>query len=216
MLSPSELQRVLEALQWGSALHFRGPDGELQVIALSGGAERVIGRQSTCAVPLPWDPSVSRVHAVLHPLGSEWAIEDDGLSRNGTYVNGERVTRARRLSNGDAIRIGATVLTFRTAGQRLDAQTQTAPVGSRHVPLTVAQRRVLEALCRPMVDAARDAVPATNRQIADELFLSVETVKSHMRALSALFSVDHLPQSQRRYVMAQSAIGLGLVRGARD
>lgn len=215
MLSPSELQRVLEALRVGSALHYRTPDGELQVVPLSGGAEKVVGRQGTCAVPLSWDPSVSRVHAVLHPLGSEWAIEDDGLSRNGTYVNGERVSRARRLSNGDAIRIGSTVLTFRTATRSFEGETQTAPVGTRQVPLTVAQRRVLEALCRPMSDGTPDGVPATNRQIADELYLSVETVKSHMRALSQLFSVDHLPQSQRRYVMAQSAITLGLVPGAR-
>jgi FHA domain len=215
LLSAAELQRVLDCLRSGSLIYFRAGDGALQLVALSGPGELVIGRQSTCAVALPWDPSVSRAHAVLHALGSEWAIEDDGLSRNGTFVNGERVTRARRLANGDAIRVGSTVLTFRSPRFGYEGQTQTLHTGAEDVQLTVAQRRVLEALCRPMIEATPDALPAGNRQIAQELFLSVETVKSHMRSLSALFGVDHLPQSQRRYVMAQSAIRLGLVPGAR-
>jgi predicted component of type VI protein secretion system len=213
-MSASELQRVLEALRSGSILHFRNGEGWLEIIELTGQVELVIGRQATCSVPLAWDTSVSRVHAVLHPLGSEWAIEDDGLSRNGTYVNGERVTRARRLANGDAIRIGATVLTYRSPRHGVEGQTQTMAVDSSPVALTEAQRRVLEALCRPMRDPSPHALPATNRQIAEELYLSVETVKSHMRVLGRLLEVDQLPQSQRRYVMAQTAMRLGLVPSA--
>ena len=38
---------------------------------------------------------------------------DDGLSRNGTFVNGERVTRRRRLLDGDELRIGSTTIRFR-------------------------------------------------------------------------------------------------------
>jgi DNA-binding CsgD family transcriptional regulator len=216
LLSASELQRVLDCLRSGSVIYFRADDGALQLVALSGPGELVIGRQATCAVALPWDASVSRAHAVLHALGTEWAIEDDGLSRNGTFVNGERVTRARRLVNGDAIRVGSTVLTFRSPRLGYEGQTQTLHAGTADIQLTAAQRRVLEALCRPMSGDAADGLPAGNRQIAEELFLSVETVKSHMRSLSALFGVDHLPQSQRRFVMAQHAIRLGLVPGARN
>jgi hypothetical protein len=214
LLSPTELQRVLEALRSGSILHFRSDEGELEIVELSGQSELVIGRQATCSVPLTWDASVSRVHAVLHPLGSEWAIEDDGLSRNGTYVNGDRVTRARRLANGDAIRIGATVLTYRTPRYTVEGQTQTMAADTGPIALTEAQRRVLEALCRPMRDPSPHALPATNRQIAEELYLSVETVKSHMRVLGRQLGVDQLPQSQRRYVMAQTAMRLGLVSSA--
>jgi DNA-binding CsgD family transcriptional regulator len=206
---------VLDCLRSGSVIYFRAPDGALQLVALSGPGELVIGRQTTCAVPLPWDPSVSRAHAVLHALGTEWAIEDDGLSRNGTFVNGQRVTRARRLANGDAIRVGSTVLTFRAPQAGYEGRTQTLHAGAVEVQLTAAQRRVLEALCRPMLDGSVNGLPAGNRQIAEELFLSVETVKSHMRSLSSLFGVDHLAQSQRRFVMAQQAIRLGLVPGAR-
>jgi pSer/pThr/pTyr-binding forkhead associated (FHA) protein len=44
--------------------------------------------------------------------GGSWLIVDDGLSRNGTFVNGERVTGRRRLQDGDHIGAGTTPLIF--------------------------------------------------------------------------------------------------------
>ena len=43
---------------------------------------------------LDWDSEISRVHAALERIGDDWTVVDDGLSHNGTYLNGERVTRA--------------------------------------------------------------------------------------------------------------------------
>jgi FHA domain-containing protein len=58
------------------------------------------------------EPRVSRNHAVLERRGSNVEIVDLN-SENGTYVNGERVTR-RRLAAGDRIRLGGAVeLRFR-------------------------------------------------------------------------------------------------------
>lgn len=210
-LSPAELKLLLEALSAGSAIYYREPGGALRIARLSADQQLVIGRRAGCAISLPWDRSVSRVHAVLQPLGSEWAIEDAGLSRNGTFINGERVSRRRRLCNGDAIAVGETVLTFRSQSASPGENTDTFVAGPGQLAVTLAQRRVLEALCRPMREAASDALPASNRQIAEELVLSEETVKSHMRALSQLFEVDQLPQSQRRIVLAQKALSAGLV-----
>jgi pSer/pThr/pTyr-binding forkhead associated (FHA) protein len=55
--------------------------------------------------------------------GGEAAVEDLG-SRNGTYVGGERVTRARPLHDGDEIRIGRVVLTFRELPRSLTTEVE--------------------------------------------------------------------------------------------
>ena len=57
------------------------------------------------------------MHAALERLGGEWTVVDDGLSRNGTYVNGERVTARRRLHDGDVVRVGGTAIAFRAPGE---------------------------------------------------------------------------------------------------
>ena len=40
-----------------------------------------------------WDEEVSRLHAELVCSGEDWTVEDDGLSLNGSFVNGEPVRR---------------------------------------------------------------------------------------------------------------------------
>jgi class 3 adenylate cyclase len=77
-------------------------------------AERAatIGRSEDVDLSLMWDASVSTVHAEAVWLGTHWTIVDEGMSRNGTFVNNERVRARRRLRNGDLIRVGRTVLTF--------------------------------------------------------------------------------------------------------
>jgi SARP family transcriptional regulator, regulator of embCAB operon len=62
-------------------------------------------------------PSVSRRHARIVVTGRDAVIEDLG-SRNGTFVQGERVVSATPLHDRDEIRLGSVVLTFRilTAG----------------------------------------------------------------------------------------------------
>jgi pSer/pThr/pTyr-binding forkhead associated (FHA) protein len=39
-------------------------------------------------------------------------VTDDGLSRNGTFVNDRRVEGRRRLTDGDLLRCGETLLLF--------------------------------------------------------------------------------------------------------
>ena len=56
------------------------------------------------------------------------------------------------------------------------------------------------------------AGPPSNREIADELVLSVETVKSHMRALFELFGVGDLPQNRKRVELVRRAYECGMVR----
>ena len=60
------------------------------------------------------DPAVSTAHAMIRLEDTAYTIDDIG-SRNGTFVNGERVTGSRQLSHGDVIGIGLSKLTFRLA-----------------------------------------------------------------------------------------------------
>src|SRR4029079_1832377 len=71
-----------------------------------------IGRGPACEIALPWDTEVSRVHAILERAGGHWTLVDDGLSRNGSFVNGHRVHGRTRLADGDEIAIGRTRLLY--------------------------------------------------------------------------------------------------------
>jgi pSer/pThr/pTyr-binding forkhead associated (FHA) protein len=63
------------------------------------------------------DQTVSNTHAILITRDGAYSIVDLG-SRNGTFVNGERLgTQARPLSHGDTIQLGQTVLTFRNPAE---------------------------------------------------------------------------------------------------
>src|SRR3954452_7939609 len=85
----------------------RADEHEQRILALDGhGARLSVGRGATNEVSLPWDTEVSRLHAELECIAGEWTVSDDGLSRNGTYVNGSRVNGRHRLRDGDVIRVG--------------------------------------------------------------------------------------------------------------
>ena len=142
---------------------------------------------------------------------SEWTLADDGLSRNGSFVNGERVAGRRRLRDGDELLFGETMVLYRAPAEgrgRRDARGQ----GPRRAEaLTETQRKVLVALCRPFADGSEFATPATNRQIAEEVFLSVDAVKANLRSLFERFGIGELPQNKKRIRLAELALRSGAI-----
>lgn len=211
--SPAELKARLEAERRGTPfLLYRDDQGRQAIAALEPGhATLTIGRRADNDVALVWDAEVSRVHAQLEPVGRDWALVDDGLSRNGTYVNGERVTGRRRLRDGDRLCFGETAVLFRAPAGEASVSTAVVGLGHGSVPVTDTQRRLLVALCRPLASSAY-ATPATNREIAGELHLSVDAVKAHLRILFERFGLDDLPQNQKRARLAALVLVNGLVR----
>lgn len=189
------------------------PNGPVRTVTLHADLDgATIGRRDDNDVVIDWDPNVSRVHAQLQRLGSEWTVVDDGLSRNGTTVNGEALTGRRRLRDGDIIQVGFTRLTFRIThdggGSTVGRLDQRPPPR-----LTETQRQVLVALCRPCLDPrAIGASPASNRQIADELCLSEPAVKTHLRRLFTKFEIDELPHHVKRTRLVAVAIDRGALR----
>jgi hypothetical protein len=170
-----------------------------------------VGRRETADLVLDWDEQVSRLHAQFERVEQDWTVVDDGLSRNGTFVNGERLSGRRRLSDGDSLRFGATTMIFRSPQVDEQAGTAVASQIPTAVDLSTTQRRVLVALCRPYKDGAAFATPATNQQVADELFLSVDAVKTHLRVLFAKFGVEQLPQNQKRIRLVERAFYAGVI-----
>ncbi len=210
--TPVELRDRLRAEAAGAPLLVYRDGDERQVILDLGAApdRLTIGRGERSDVPLPWDGRVSRTHAELERLGAEWAVSDDGLSRNGTWLNGSRVTGRRRLRDGDVILVGATTLAFVAGGSVIADPTQSGDGAPPGDVLTPAQRRVLVALCRPYRDGGF-ATPASNPAIARELSVSVEAVKTTLKALFELFGIPDLPQNQKRASLAQQALRSGAV-----
>ena len=106
---------VAEAMRQGDPfLVWHDAHDRERVLSLRDGWERVtIGRGPSCDVGLPWDTEVSRVHAEVVRVGDDWAVVDDGLSTNGTFVGGERVERRHRLRDGDQLRCGETAIDYR-------------------------------------------------------------------------------------------------------
>jgi FHA domain/Bacterial regulatory proteins, luxR family len=211
--SAVELKAQIEAEREGLPfLIFRDGDGRHRLLSLEAERDRVaMGRRSSADLPLSWDEEVSRLHAELVRHGEEWTIEDNGLSMNGSFVNGEPVRGHRRLHDGDAIRLGASVVVFRNPGDRESRVTTPSADLRKVVELTEAQRRVLVALCRPFKDSAAFVTPPPNDQIARELFLSVDAVKKHMRSLFEKFEVQHLPQNEKRARLVERAFAGGFI-----
>jgi pSer/pThr/pTyr-binding forkhead associated (FHA) protein len=212
--SAAELHARLEAERAGHAfLVYRDGDGAQQLLTLTG--ERFslsLGRDPASDIALEWDGEVSRLHAQLERAGGEWTIIDDGLSSNGTFVNDKRVVSRRRLRDGDVVLCGATRISFRSSGHSRALEETRRPTGTHTVPnLTPAQQRVLTALCRPFKDGSRHVVPATNQQIADELVVGVDAVKTNLRALYDKFQVEDLPQNLKRARLVELAFTTGIV-----
>lgn len=87
---------------------------ESRELALMEGTN-VIGREPGATIHID-SPGVSRHHARILVTQGEVTIEDLG-SKNGTHVNGTRITQPERLSDGDLIGLGAVRLTFRIQSQ---------------------------------------------------------------------------------------------------
>lgn len=210
--TPAELRDRIEAERDGEPfLVLRDETGAQRLVALAEDASRVtVGRSAGNDVALEWDTEVSRLHAELERLGDEWTVSDDGLSRNGSFVNGQRISGRHRLRDGDVLRVGRTQIAYRRPDSADSLPTVAAGNVAELPSLTQSQRSVLTALCRPYKDSEL-ATPATNQQIADELFLSVDAVKAHLRALYGFFGIEHLPQNQKRAYLAMRALQDGVV-----
>lgn len=207
----TDAERIAPDWSEGPFLTYTDDNGSRRFVLLNASNSLSIGRDPSCDVPLPWDAAVSRLHAQLDRVGGNWTLVDEGLSRNGTFLNGDRVNGRRRLRDGDTVVVGNTTFLYREPDGSGSQQTVIASESVTLLSLSPTQRQILAALCRPYRDGAPYATPASNQAVAGELFLSVDAVKTHLRTLFQKFHIEELPQNQKRAKLVERAFSLGLV-----
>lgn len=185
-------------------------DGRCRTWVLDG-ASATVGRSEAAAVVLD-DPLVSRLHLLLERIAGVWTVSDHGLSTNGTFVNGVRVQGRYPVRDRDQLRLGGTVLTFCHPDEGAADPTLAGQPVAAALQATPAQRAVLQALCRPYREGLPYPAPATNAEIATALVLSVDAVKTHLRALAHQLGLDALPQNRKRSRLAEIAVQFDLDR----
>jgi DNA-binding CsgD family transcriptional regulator len=154
----------------------------------------LLGRSSRCDLTVD-HPSVSRRHAELLVLGARRRVTDL-RSRNGTFVDGERVRQAEVVAQGRQVRFGG--VTFLVGvheegvggvDSSLDTDRTPEPGAPPAVEpavnrLSEAQQRVFNFLVSGMAE----------KGIAASLRISPHTVHNHVRAIYHAFAVHSRPE----------------------
>src|SRR3954453_11869713 len=87
--SPREIAERIAADRGGRPyLLLRDGDDAQQILALPDEGRITVGRHDVNDLCLHWDTKASRVHAELELLADAWTVVDDGMSRNGSNLNG--------------------------------------------------------------------------------------------------------------------------------
>ena len=172
-----------------------------QVVPLDGD-RLTLGSDPTNGIAVPTDRRLSRLHAAFERYPAGWCVRDLS-SRNGTFVNGQRIWQERALDDGDEIRAGSSRFVYR-AGQarRLGPATE---AGAPPPELTSREREVLIQLCRPLLSGEMFTEPASSRQIAAALVVTEAAVKQHLLRLYEKFGI-HDEGERRRVRLANEAM----------
>lgn len=158
-----------------------------------------IGRDVRCEICIP-DEFVSRVHALLVPVGPGWTVVDVG-SRNGLHFEGRRFTR-RRLVPGQAVELGSTLLRWWLRDVDVDTHEF-----DRLRSFTPAQLRVLDAAA--IIIAENGGGQADAAAIARQLIVSVNTVRTHLSVLAAELDVRGRSRGERITAVLEAARARG-------
>jgi ATP/maltotriose-dependent transcriptional regulator MalT len=148
----------------------------------------------------------------MENLGFAWSRRDVG-SRNGAYLNGEKICAERVLRSGDELRVGNSRLLFWEVKQADEASANEATVSVKTAQLpprlTRREVEVLVVLCRPLVSDDPFPEPASVRRMALELFVTEAAIKQHLQNLYDKFAIP--AEGERRVRLANEAIRRGAV-----
>ena len=194
-------------------LVYRDDEGRQHIFSLAERSQSItLGRREEADISVPWDPEMSRVHAELALRAGEWTVSDDGLSQNGTWVNGLRLSGRRRLADGDLLRVGRTIFAFCAPSTEGGVGPTLVPGELSATPrFSEQQQRVLRALCRPLFSDGEGINPLTDEEVAEVTGVPLEAVVSELDHLARAMGLEDMPHSDQRAEVALLAVRSGLV-----
>ena len=141
----------------------------------------IIGRDlQQCHIGVPSNRTdISRVHAKITRHGPRYILEDNH-SRHGTFVNGQRIDTPRELATDDILGFAASKDMLRFVDPK-----QLPAVAPLPEPLTEREVDILRLL----------AEGRQYQELADQLHISKNTVKSHMRNIFGKLAVKNALQA---------------------
>ena len=187
--------RIEDAVREQGHAYVRYRDGrDYNAVALDPAASPIyIGRDAGCGVRIVNDARVSRRHARLIFGAGQWSIED-GPSRNGTYVEGERTSGEQILDDATTFTVGKTLLSLhvpleferrydacRRAGDAAAASQPDTAQGARRARTPVLRTRRQRSHC------------SENSEIAGRLGYQAATIRD---AISDLYRQAGLPRGR--------------------
>jgi pSer/pThr/pTyr-binding forkhead associated (FHA) protein len=149
-----------------------------------------VGRMTDCWLTLD-DDLVSRYHARIHVASDRLEVEDLG-SRNGTFVNGERIEGRCALRDGDKVRIGREIIVILGGGDTTgedvtdELRRTLAPGEDTQFPALIGQLVEKSLKVGKTKDAERYVLALTNQLMGSKVASDHATAKSCIQCLVAL------------------------------
>lgn len=189
------------------------------VISSSDGSSRTLrldkdritlGRSVDNDLAYPDDHGLSRRHLVIEKNGREWVVQDQN-SKNGTLVNGIRISGPTSLEPGDRVSAGHLVITFGDAAPSVSHETVVFVDGGLDTPSSSTVITSLDGLYRNDKKITSDGGGATPRPPAP--LNEQQRYTQAIGRVSAMLAA-HLPLVDLfRMVMDESMLAVGASRG---
>ncbi len=143
-----------------------------------------LGRSSTNELCYPDDAGLSRQHLLFEKAGENWFVKDLG-SKNGTQINGQRITAAHLLKPGDRISAGHLVIQYKTVEESVAMQTVFF-VADTQSPASTTVATDLEGVLAKNTSAQGGPAPLSGGKSIQALIRAGQELSSH-RPLNELF-----------------------------